>query len=467
MIAIAALASAPESNDPIDRAIIASVSENMGSGTAGDEITDFVPFDPSSKYSKATIRDKAGSSFEAAKGAPQAIAGLTKPGAAETAELDRWVSEFADRGYRALGVGRTRPNGSWEYLGVIGLFDPPREDSAATIADAKHLGIEMKMVTGDHQAIAKEIASKVGLGTNIILPSAFSGSEETTAREQFEKADGFAQVLPENKFRIVRTLQAGDHIVGMTGDGVNDAPALRAADSGIAVAGATDAAKSAADIVLTRPGLSVIIDAIEESRKIFRRMESYAVYRIAETVRVLIFLALCILLLNFYPVTAIMIVVLAIINDIPIMMIAYDNAVAAAKPVRWQMNRILTLASILGILGVLESFLLLWIAREYYHLSPGIIQSLIFIKLVVAGHMTIYLARTGKQHFWERPLPAITLFTATECTAIFGTLLAVLGIFMTPVGLYLVVLVWAYALFFFFVNDLVKVKLFRRIHPYS
>lgn len=215
------------------------------------------------------------------------------------------------------------------------------------------------MVTGDHVAIAKEIAGKVGLGTNILPFSAISGSEKAVARDQVEKADGFAQVLPENKFEIVRDLQAKNHIVGITGNGVNDVPALRSADSGIAVAGATDAAKSAADIVLTRPGLAVIIDAIDESRKIFRRMENYAVYRIAETVRVLIFLALCILLLNFYPVTAIMIVVLAIINDIPIMMIAYDNAVAAATPVRWQMNRILTLASILGILGVLESCLLL------------------------------------------------------------------------------------------------------------
>ena len=182
------------------------------------------------------------------------------------------------------------------------------------------------------------------------------------------------------------------------------------ADAGIAVAGATDAAKSAADIVLTRPGLSVIIDAIERSREIFRRMENYAVYRIAETVRVLIFLTLCIVLLNFYPVTALMLVVLAILNDLPIMMIAFDNAQVAGKPVRWQMNRILTLATILGILGVVSSFILLWVAREYFHLDAGVIQTLIFLKLAVTGHMTIYLARTGQQHFWERPLPAFALF---------------------------------------------------------
>lgn len=469
VITAAALASARESNDPIDMAILAgSASQESGSpSTAGDEIVEFVPFDPVSKYSKATIRDDAGRTFDVAKGAPQAIAALGKLDGEKTASLNTWVLEYAEKGYRALGVGRTGPDGTWQYLGIIGLFDPPREDSAATIAEAKKLSIDVKMVTGDHIAIAKEISGKVGLGTAIIPQSAFIAGEGKDALKQLEDADGFAQVFPENKFQIVKILQGGDHIVGMTGDGVNDAPALRAADTGIAVAGATDAAKSAADIVLTKPGLSVIIDAIYESRKIFRRMESYAVYRIAETVRVLIFLALCILLLNFYPVTAVMIVVLAIINDIPIMMIAYDNAVAAAKPVRWQMNRILTLASILGILGVLESFLLLWIAREYFHLSPGVVQTLIFVKLAVAGHMTIYLARTGRQHLWEQPLPALSLFGATEFTAVFATLLAVSGVFMTPIGGTLAILVWGYAFFFFLVNDIIKVRLFGKIHPYS
>ena len=236
---------------------------------------------------------------------------------------------------------------------------------------------------------------------------------------------------------------------------------------GIAVAGATDAAKSAADIVLTRPGLSVIIDAIERSREIFRRMENYAVYRIAETVRVLIFLTLCIVLLDFYPVTALMLVVLAILNDLPIMMIAFDNAPVAGKPVRWQMNRILTLATILGILGVVSSFILLWVAREYFHLDAGVIQTLIFLKLAVAGHMTIYLARTGQQHFWERPLPAFVLFGTAEITQVAATLIAIFGLFMTPIGWSLALIVWGYALVWFVINDQVKVLLFRKIHPYS
>jgi H+-transporting ATPase len=468
VMAAAALASSRESNDPIDRAILARFDEQAGSGGSGTATqTGFTPFDPVSKYSKAAVAGPGGEQYEVAKGAPQAIATLAGTGRSDEAVLDGWVQEFAKKGFRALGVARTGSDGTWRYLGVLGLFDPPREDSAATIKEAQRHGIRVKMVTGDHAAIAQEIAGEVGLGTNILPQSAFVKGDGPEALAQLEKADGFAQVFPENKFHIVRILQDGGHIVGMTGDGVNDAPALREADSGIAVAGATDAAKSAADIVLTKPGLSVIIDALQQSRQIFRRMESYAVYRIAETVRVLIFLTLCIVLLNFYPVTALMIVVLAILNDLPIMMIAYDNAPVAIKPVRWQMNRVLLTASILGILGVISSFLLLWIAREYYHLDSGVIQTLVFLKLAVAGHMTIYIARTGQQHFWEPPLPSIALFGTAEITQVVATLIAIYGVFMTPVGWTLALIVWGYALAFFIINDLVKVKIFRIIHPYS
>nr|WP_319376544.1 plasma-membrane proton-efflux P-type ATPase [uncultured Methanoregula sp.] len=468
VIIAAALASKRESNDPIDTAIFSRydhLSPNQFS--ADPEIVDFVPFDPVAKFSKATVRERSGSTFDTAKGAPQAIASLAGTDGTTASTLDGWVTGFAQKGFRALGVARTDSSGKWQYLGLIGLFDPPREDSASTITEAKNLGVNVKMVTGDHVAIAQEIAGQVGLGQNILPRTALIAGDGEKTRKQLESADGFAQVLPEDKFRIVKILQEGDHIVGMTGDGVNDAPALREADAGIAVAGATDAAKSAADIVLTKPGLSVIIDAIERSREIFRRMENYAVYRIAETVRVLIFLTLCIVLLNFYPVTALMIVVLAILNDLPIMMIAFDNAPVAPKPVRWQMNRILTLATILGILGVISSFFLLWVAREYFHLDAGVIQTLIFLKLAVAGHMTIYLARTGQQHFWERPYPSLPLFGTAEITQVVATLIAIYGVFMTPVGWALALIVWGYALVCFLINDQIKVLLFRKIHPYS
>ena len=468
VIIAAARASNKESNDPIDMAVISRFDRlSPRPDTTSLETLDFVPFDPVSKFSKATVRELPGRLFEVAKGAPQAIASLAGTDGVLASTLDKWVTGFAEKGYRALGVAQTDSSGTWQYLGLIGLFDPPRGDSAATIAEAKKLGVNVKMVTGDHIAIAQEISAQVGLGQNILCRTALIAGDGEEFRKQLESADGFAQVLPEDKFQIVKILQGGDHIIGMTGDGVNDAPALREADAGIAVAGATDAAKSAADIVLTKPGLSVIIDAIERSREIFRRMESYAVYRVAETVRVLIFLTLCIVLLNFYPITALMLVMLSILNDLPIMMIAFDNAPVAQKPVRWQMNRILTIASILGILGVVSSFGLLWLAKEYFNLDAGIIQTLIFLKLAVAGHMTIYIARTGQQHFWERPFPSFALFGTAEITQVAATLIAIYGVFITPIGWSLALIVWGYALVSFLINDQIKVWLFRKTHPYS
>jgi H+-transporting ATPase len=323
------------------------------------------------------------------------------------------------------------------------------------------MGVNVKMVTGDHIAIAKEIAQEVNLGTNILPASAFVDKPDSETKGLVENADGFAQVFPEHKYRIVRLLQDNGHIVGMTGDGVNDAPALKKADAGIAVAGATDAAKSAADVVLTKSGLSVIIDSIKESRKIFQRMTNYAIYRIAETVRVLVFLTLSIIVLNFYPLTAVMIVILALLNDMPIMMIAYDNVKIQEKPARWNMRDVLIVASLLGATGVFSSFILLLIGQQVLRLDAATLQTLIFLKMAVAGHLTIYLARTGVHNFWERPLPAKLLFMTTEGTQVAGTLLAVFGVFMNPLGWVLAGFVWGYALLAFLITDVLKIHYFR------
>ena len=246
----------------------------------------------------------------------------------------------------------------------------------------------------------------------------------------------------------------------MTGDGVNDAPALKQADAGIAVSGATDAARAAADLVLTAPGLSVITRAIEEARQIFERMTSYAIYRIAETIRVLLFMTASILVFNFYPVTAIMIVLLALLNDIPIMMIAYDNAPVAERPVRWDMTRVLVIASVLDTFGVLTSFGLFWLVRDYLKLDPSVVQSLVFLKLLVAGHMTIYLTR-NKGAIWERPWPSLKLIIACKSTQLIGTLVLVYGLLMAPAGWELVLFVWAYALVSFMLASAAKMGTYR------
>ena len=281
-----------------------------------------------------------------------------------------------------------------------------------------------------------------------------------TVAESIEKADGFAQVFPEHKFHIVDTLQKRGHIVGMTGDGVNDAPALKKADCGIAVSGATDAARAAAAIVLMTPGLSVIIDAIKESRRIFQRMNSYAMYRIAETLRVLLFMTLAILVFNFYPLTAVMIVMLALLNDGAILSIAYDNVHYRNTPEAWNMRLVLGVSTVLGVLGVISAFGLFYLGERVFHLDRAHIQTLMYLKLSVAGHLTIFLTRT-RGPFWSIR-PARILWLAVLGTQAIATVIAIFGLgLVTPLGWYWALLVWGYALAWFLVNDRAKLLTYR------
>ncbi len=460
VVLCAALASREEDQDPIDLAIIQGLKDK--NQLQKYRVVHFQPFDPVSKRTEAEVQPEKGKPFRVSKGAPQVILELAENAPAIRDEIVRVIQNYAQRGFRSLGVARTDDSGRWQFLGIIPLFDPPREDSRQTIATARDMGVDIKMVTGDQQAIAREIAKQLDMGPNILDASMFSETEHYRAgqlEEAIEKADGFAQVFPEHKYHIVEVLQKRGHIVGMTGDGVNDAPALKKADAGIAVSGATDAARAAADIVLLTPGLSIIIDAIKESRKIFQRMNSYAIYRIAETIRVLLFMTLSIIVFNFYPVTAVMIVLLALLNDGPILAIAYDRADYSRHPVRWNMPRVLWISTVLGILGVIASFGLFYLGERLFHLNREVIQSFIFLKLAVAGHLTIFLSRTTGP-FWSSR-PSGILFWSAVITKVIATLAAVYGVFMTAIGWQWALLVWGYALAWFLVNDWVKVWAYR------
>ncbi|GBE03734.1 calcium-transporting ATPase 1 [bacterium BMS3Abin09] len=518
LMLFAALSSKEENKDPIEIPVFEYLQKTGGM----DELTHyqqikFVPFDPVSKRTEATVTS-GDETFLVTKGAPQVILELCGEEIDQQEALGR-VEGFAEEGFRTIGVARKKPEDKhFDYIGLIPLFDPPREDSKTTIEEAVKLGLNVKMVTGDNIAIGKYIANILGIGENISnarelkgsstrelvllgkivagvvyktmspgiseedeqkfakavvkeiekefanipLPVGYVKQHESEIIEVIENANGFAQVFPEDKYLIVDKLQKAEHIVGMTGDGVNDAPALKKADAGIAVSGATDAARAAADLVLLAPGLSVIVDAIKGARITFERMKSYSIYRIAETIRVILFMTASIVIFNFYPVTAIMIIILAFLNDIPILAIAYDNTKVNEKPVRWNMTEVMTISTVLGILGVVASFGIFYIAEEYMRLSASVVQSFIFLKLAVAGHLTIFITRT-ENRFWQKPYPSPILFWAAIATKVVATLFAVYGWFIAPIGWKYALLVWGYALVWFVVNDFVKVGVYNML----
>lgn len=519
MLLYAGLASKEENKDPIEIPIFSYLKEEKLYERLGTyTLEKFIPFDPVSKCTESIVSDEGKNSWSFVKGAPQVIIDRCEGDTFDEAEAYMKVQHFASKGFRTLGIAYKKPSENvYRFAGLIPLYDPPREDSKKAIDAAYNKRVDVKMVTGDNIAVAAYIAQILDIGENIedvrrlkgedvdeyialsrILSlaitkklepekseteinnivddivgdvkkalentSVMQGSvkkHESEIIEMIEQADGFAQVYPEDKYFIVEKLQKANHIVGMTGDGVNDAPALKKADCGIAVSGATDAARAAADIVLVTPGLSVIVDAVEIARVTFERMKSYTIFRIAETVRIILFMTLAIVVFQFYPITALMIIVLALLNDIPILAIAYDNTKVREKPVRWDMREVLVLSSWLGLAGVFSSFFLFWLAMSYMKLPLDFVQSLFFAKLVVAGHGTIYNTRID-DWFWKRPWPSKLLFSATFLSRIVGTLIAVYGFgLMSPIGWLWAGAVWLYALVWFALNDIVKMTILR------
>ncbi|WES62703.1 plasma-membrane proton-efflux P-type ATPase [Microbacter sp. GSS18] len=463
ILGAAALATQPGSKDPIDAAAVAAAPDGLDAYRR----TAFTPFDPVTKRTQAEYETSGGSVLRVTKGAPQAVISLCETTDADVrTAAEEAVTGFAAHGDRALAVAAAEgPDAPWSLLGVLPLADPPRPDSAETIRDARALGVEVKMITGDALAIGREVAGQVGIPGDLQdarrLPESVDAKtavpDETA--DLVEEAGGFAQVFPEHKYLIVRALQSRDHIVGMTGDGVNDAPALKQADAGIAVSGATDAARAAADVVLLKPGLSVIVSAIRLAREIFGRMTSYTVYRIAETIRVLLLVSVSVIALGVRPVSAIMIVILALLNDGALLSIAYDRAKGADKPVRWDMRSVLTVSGSLGTVGVIETLGLMWLAWTVFGLSGAagllVIQTMVFLKLSVSGHLTVFVART-RGRFWTSPGPSWLLLGAVVIAQIIATIIAATGFLMAPLPWALIGVVWGWSLLWFLVEDQVK-----------
>jgi len=476
LILAAALASQRDGDDAIDHAVLSGLKD--ASVLDAYKVTKFVPFDPVSKRTEGDVTDASGHALRFVKGAPQVVVELSAIDGDIRDKAEQTVADLAKRGMRALGVAQSDDEGkTWTFLGILSLFDPPRDDSKETIARAKDHGLEVKMVTGDDVAIGNEISGQLGLGTHLVAASDLFAKDMDMSHlpdqvaEDVERADGFGRVFPEHKYGIVKALQDRGHVVAMTGDGVNDAPALKQADCGVAVSGATDAARAAADLILTAPGLSTIIDAIDEARRIFERIINYVLFRVTMTLDIMFVVVLATICFGFSPLTPVMIILLALLDDIPIMTIAYDNTLLPKAPVRWKMRRLLVGSSLLGVLSVAQTFGVLLIGMEWLsnpHMQAWMkldqeqIQTAVFLQIVAGGHLLLFVVRSRKR-FFLKPWPARPLFLAVVGTQLLAVMMCGFGWLVTAIPWTLIALVWLYMLVWMFVLDEAKLAGYRRI----
>lgn len=429
MMAVAALASSHnvKSLDPIDKVTILTLKryprakEILSQGWRTEK---FTPFDPVSKRITAVVV-KDGVTYTCAKGAPKAILNLSNC-SKDVAEIYKAkVTEFARRGFRSLGVAVKEGNGEWQLLGMLPMFDPPREDTASTIAEAQVLGLSVKMLTGDAIAIAKETCKMLALGTKVYNSERLihGGLSGTTQHDLVEKADGFAEVFPEHKYQVVEMLQQRGHLTAMTGDGVNDAPSLKKSDCGIAVEGATEAAQAASDIVFLAPGLSTIVSAIKIARQIFQRMKAYIQYRIALCLHLEIYLVTSMIIIN-ETVRVDLIVFLALFADLATIAVAYDNAHFEIRPVEWQLPKIWIISTVLGLLLAIGT----WILRGSLFLPNGgiidnfgSIQGMLFLQISLTENWLIFVTRGDETY------PAFALVAAIFGVDVLATLFCIFG----------------------------------------
>jgi len=470
VILAGSLASKEEDKDPIDLAVIQALKDPSVLKTY--QQVAYVPFDPVAKRTEATIKDSAGKTFKVSKGMPPVIFQLAGIAGDDLAKAQKVVSDYAGKGYRALAAARTDDAGKWVMLGILPMYDPPRVDSKETIARAESYGVTVKMVTGDDVAIGKTIAQGLGLGSNIIAASDIfteevgKGDVPMDVARRVDVAEGFGRVFPEHKWAIVKAAQQLGHIAGMTGDGVNDAPALKQADVGVAVSGATEAARAAAGLILTAPGLSVIIRGIEEARRTFERMMGYAYYRIAMTISIMLFIVMVMVFYSVPILTPIMIILLALLDDVPVMLIAFDNAKVSSRPSKWDMHRVLMISSMLALLGVVQSTGLLRYLHHDLQLDVATLQTCMFMQLVIAGHLLLFSTRS-RGFFFQPPFPQWKLFTAIMGTQLLAALMAANGWLVSPISWRLIGFIWLYNLAWLVVVDAIRVALFHRFDTHE
>ncbi|XP_040995377.1 ATPase 11, plasma membrane-type-like [Juglans microcarpa x Juglans regia] len=480
VVLMAARASRLENQDAIDAAIVSMLGDPK-EARAGIQEVHFLPFNPTDKRTALTYIDGAGKMQRVSKGAPEQILTLAHNKTELEWKVHAMIDKFAERGLRSLAVARQEvpagtkdhPGGPWQFVGLLPLFDPPRHDSAETIRRALDLGVSVKMITGDQLAIAKETGRRLGMGTNMYPSSSLLGNSKDAAvaglqiDELIEKADGFAGVFPEHKYEIVKKLQARKHICGMTGDGVNDAPALKIADIGIAVADSTDAARSASDIVLTEPGLSVIISAVLTSRAIFQRMKNYTIYAVSITIRIVLgFLVLNIIWKFDFP--PFMVLVIAVLNDGTIMTISKDRVKPSPLPDSWKLSEIFATGIVLGSYLALMTIVFFGVAfktdffKEKFNVkdisAKETMASAVYLQVSIISQALIFVTRSRGWSFMERP--GFLLVTAFVLAQLVATVISATANWtfagIQSIGWGWTGIIWLYSIVTYFLLDPLK-----------
>ncbi|XP_027188362.1 plasma membrane ATPase 4-like [Cicer arietinum] len=481
VILLAARAARTENQDAIDAAIVGMLADPK-EARAGIREVHFFPFNPVDKRTALTYVDGDGSWHRASKGAPEQIMNLCNLKDDAKKKVHAIIEKFAERGLRSLGVARQEvpektkesAGAPWQFVGLLSVFDPPRHDSAETIRRALNLGVNVKMITGDQLAIAKETGRRLGMGTNMYPSSTLLGNDKDAniasipVEELIEKADGFAGVFPEHKYEIVKKLQERKHICGMTGDGVNDAPALKKADIGIAVADATDAARGASDIVLTEPGLSVIISAVLTSRAIFQRMKNYTIYAVSITIRI-VFGFLLIALIWKFDFSPFMVLIIAILNDGTIMTISKDRVKPSPMPDSWKLREIFVTGIVLGGYLAMMTVIFFWVAKDTkffpnkfgvrdIHDNHDELTAALYLQVSIVSQALIFVTRSRSWSYVERP--GMLLMGAFLTAQLIATLIAVYANWgfarIHGIGWGWAGVIWLYSIIFYLPLDVIK-----------
>jgi len=450
LLRFAMLASDAASQDPIDLAILAA-ADTHHVDLAGWQTLELIPFEPATKLSEA-ILSKSSQRSRAIKGAPEAVANRVKRVPNYSPDMER----LAAQGYRVLAVA-AGPEDDLSFVGLLALEDPPRNDSKTLIQSLHNLGVRVIMITGDGLATARAVAIRVGIGGRAVEPKAL----EKEAAAEVLQSDVFAGVYPEDKFHIVQALQRAGTVTGMTGDGVNDAPALKQAEVGIAVANATDVAKASASLVLTNPGLTDIVAAVKTSRRIYQRMLTYTLNKIIKTIEIVLLLSVGVMLTGSFVITPLLIVVLLFTNDFVTMSIATDTVSYSQQPDRWHIRPLILIGLTLGSLVLIFSFGILLAGRDWLQLPLPQLQTLVFITLVFTGQGMVYLVRQ-RGHFWNsRPSKWLLLSSVADIAVV--SVLATRGILMQAIGPLLVFTILIACVCYLAVADFVKVTFLRRL----